>query len=80
MASEHLNSIPNEYCWVKYDGEITYVDEKVGELLHTLDEVGIIDDTLVILTADHGEILGEHHFYFDHAGRVWIHNSCSTNH
>ncbi len=56
-----------EYVCAQYDGEITYVDEKVGELLRTLDEVGITDDTMVILTADHGESLGEHHFYFDHA-------------
>ena len=56
-----------EFVRAQYDGEITYVDEKVGELLRTLDEVGITDDTLVILTADHGESLGEHHFYFDHA-------------
>ncbi|RLI45892.1 sulfatase, partial [Candidatus Bathyarchaeota archaeon] len=56
-----------EFVRAQYDGEISYVDEKVGELLRTLDEVGITDDTLVILTADHGESLGEHHFYFDHA-------------
>jgi len=56
-----------EFVRAQYDGEISYVDEKVGELLRTLDEVGIADDTLVILTADHGESLGEHHFYFDHA-------------
>jgi len=55
-----------EYVIAQYDGEITYADEKVGELLSVLDEVGIAEDTAVILTADHGESLVEHNFYFDH--------------
>ncbi len=57
-----------EYIVAQYDGEITYADEKVGELLDTLDEVGIFDDTLIIITADHGESLTEHNIYFDHPG------------
>jgi arylsulfatase A-like enzyme/Flp pilus assembly protein TadD len=38
-----------------YDGEIGYVDEQVGKILE-----GLPDDTLVVLTSDHGESLGEH--------------------
>ena len=55
-----------EYIIAQYDGEISYVDEKVGELLHVLEDLDIADDTLVILTADHGENLGGNHAYFDH--------------
>ncbi|MEZ5759638.1 MAG: sulfatase-like hydrolase/transferase [Paracoccaceae bacterium] len=36
-----------------------YVDDKVGELMDVLDEQGLRDDTIVILTSDHGEMLGE---------------------
>ncbi len=43
-----------------YDGEIAYVDEMVGRLLQTLEEAGAADNTLVIVTADHGEGLGDH--------------------
>jgi arylsulfatase A-like enzyme/Tfp pilus assembly protein PilF len=43
-----------------YDGEIAYVDSQIGELLAYLDELGVRDRTLVIVTADHGEGLGEH--------------------
>ncbi len=43
-----------------YDGEIAYVDAMVGRLLQVLEETGIADRTLVVLTADHGEGLGDH--------------------
>jgi arylsulfatase A-like enzyme len=43
-----------------YDAEIRYADEHVGLLLDSLRERGVYDDTLVIVTADHGEMLGEH--------------------
>jgi arylsulfatase A-like enzyme/tetratricopeptide (TPR) repeat protein len=43
-----------------YDGEIAYADSMAGELLSVLDEVGVRDRTLVIVTSDHGEGLGEH--------------------
>ncbi|MDU8941876.1 sulfatase-like hydrolase/transferase [Ovoidimarina sediminis] len=36
-----------------------YVDDKIGELLGVLEEAGTRDDTLVIVTSDHGEMLGE---------------------
>lgn len=43
-----------------YDGEIAYVDEAVGKLLAALERKGVLDQTLVIAIADHGESLGEH--------------------
>lgn len=43
-----------------YDGEIAYLDEKVRELIGFLQHRGVLDDTVVVLTADHGENLGEH--------------------
>jgi arylsulfatase A-like enzyme len=43
-----------------YDAEIRYADDHVGLLLDSLRERGVYDDTLVIVTADHGEMLGEH--------------------
>jgi len=55
-----------EYVVAQYDGEIRYADDNVKELLLLLDELGITEETAVILTSDHGESLGEHHFYFDH--------------
>lgn len=43
-----------------YDGEVSYVDQHVGGLLDALREDHSLDDSLVILTADHGESFGEH--------------------
>lgn len=43
-----------------YDGEIAYTDSQVGRLLAALRELEREADTLVVLTADHGEGLGEH--------------------
>ncbi|MFN7974238.1 MAG: sulfatase-like hydrolase/transferase [Acidobacteriota bacterium] len=43
-----------------YDGEIAYADETLGQLLSTLDRKKVLDRTLVVFTADHGEGLGEH--------------------
>ncbi len=37
---------------------VSYCDEKVGELLETLDQCGLTDDTIVIFTSDHGDMLG----------------------
>jgi len=43
-----------------YDGEIAYTDQQLGRLLRYLDESGQARDTLLVVTADHGEGLGEH--------------------
>lgn len=43
-----------------YDGEVAWSDELVGRLDAALTRLGIRDDTLVVLTSDHGEGLGEH--------------------
>lgn len=48
------------YAKNPYDGEVAYTDEILGRLLARLARLGIADRTLVILTADHGEALGEH--------------------
>lgn len=47
-----------------YDGGIYYVDEQLGRLLDTLDETGLSEDTIVVVTADHGEEFLEHGQFF----------------
>ena len=42
-----------------YDGEIAYVDSIIGQLVEGLSERGLLDDTLIVITSDHGEHLGE---------------------
>jgi choline-sulfatase len=43
-----------------YDAEVAEADRGVGRIVDWLREHGVLDDTLVVLTADHGESLGEH--------------------
>ena len=43
---------------------ISYVDDKLGQLLEALDKVGLRDDTVVIFMADHGEMLGERGLWY----------------
>ncbi len=43
-----------------YDGEIAYVDAELGRLLGALEGDGRLARTLVVVTSDHGESLGEH--------------------
>ena len=59
-----------------YDGEIAYTDMLIGQLIAKLEEKGVLDNTLIIFTADHGEMLGEHReschgfFIYDAATRI----------
>ncbi len=48
------------YASNRYDGEIAYMDRSVGKLLAKLEDLKLADRTLVIVTGDHGEGLGEH--------------------
>jgi len=43
-----------------YDGEVSYVDYQIGQLTGMLESAGLLDDTAIFLTSDHGENLGEH--------------------
>ncbi len=47
-----------------YDDCIADLDRQLGSLLAELDRRGVLDDTLVIVTADHGEHLGDHLLFF----------------
>jgi arylsulfatase A-like enzyme len=46
-----------------YDDCIAYLDQQVGHLLAELETKGLLENTVVILTADHGELMGEHGAY-----------------
>jgi arylsulfatase A-like enzyme/predicted Zn-dependent protease len=43
-----------------YDGEVAYTDREIGKVLDKLGSLGVMDKTLVVLVADHGEGLGQH--------------------
>ena len=43
-----------------YDGEIASVDRQIGRLVKALEPNGMLDDTILVFTSDHGESLGQH--------------------
>lgn len=57
-----------EFPKAQYDAEIAYCDTCVGRLLDRLSSMPGGEDTLVVVTADHGEELDEHQMWFDHHG------------
>jgi choline-sulfatase len=70
--AERFKSLP-------YDGEIAFVDRELARVLKAVQDLGALDNTVVLVTADHGESLGEHGegthgvFIYDSTLRVpWI--------
>jgi arylsulfatase A-like enzyme len=57
-----------EYVIAQYDGAIAYMDAAIRTLFARLEAKGILDETLVVITSDHGETLYDHDCYFDHHG------------
>jgi arylsulfatase A-like enzyme len=57
-----------EWCRALYDAEVRALDDAVGELLGQLDDLRVLEDTLVVVLGDHGESLGEHGIFFEHHG------------
>ncbi|MEC8105772.1 MAG: sulfatase-like hydrolase/transferase, partial [Pseudomonadota bacterium] len=58
-----------------YYANVSYFDSKVGEILRTVEETGQLDNTIFIVTSDHGDMLGERGLwykmsFFDHSARV----------
>jgi choline-sulfatase len=63
-----LETLEDFKTWIDgYDVGIRYADEHVGLILDTLDRLGVLDETLVIVSADHGENQGELNVFGDHA-------------
>jgi len=50
----------SEYTSSPYDAEIAYTDHVLGNLMTTLSQSGVTQNTIIVLTGDHGEGLGEH--------------------
>ena len=62
----------------KYLGLVTFVDQCIGSVLACLESTGLADDTVIVHTSDHGDLLGAHHLFgkgvmFEQAVRVpWL--------
>ena len=66
VTDEHVRNARHAYY-----GMCSYIDDKVGRLLDTLADLGLEDDTVVVFTADHGEMLGERGQWFKQSFHEW---------
>lgn len=57
-----------EYVIAQYDGETAYLDSCIRSIFAVLEARGVLDETLVVITSDHGETLHDHDCYYDHHG------------
>jgi arylsulfatase A-like enzyme len=58
----------NEFPKAQYDASIAYADTCLARVFHRLEELKLAEETVVIVTADHGEEMDEHQMWFDHHG------------
>ncbi len=55
----------------RYAARVAYVDEQIGHVLSAIGQQGLQDETLIAFTSDHGELLGEHDYYFQHGATAF---------
>ena len=68
LYSNLFRSLGKSSALDRYDAEIRSMDDRLGLLLEGLEERGILNKTLVIITSDHGQAFGEHG-YFGHGSK-----------
>ena len=57
-----------DYIIAQYDGALAYMDSCIANIFASIEELGIEEETLVVIDADHGETLYDHDCFFDHHG------------
>jgi arylsulfatase len=62
----HNPDLPMEQVWKKtiamYMGMVSHIDDQLGRMLDELEKLGITDNTVILFTSDHGDMLGDHYF------------------
>jgi arylsulfatase A-like enzyme len=75
FASPDLTQMPETHyreIVAHYYGMISLIDDNLGRILHGLEEQGLADNTVVVFTSDHGELLGDHFL----VGKGGFHYDC----
>jgi arylsulfatase A-like enzyme len=57
-----------DYVIAQYDGAVAYMDACIARIFTVLETLRILDHTIVVINADHGETLYDHECWFDHHG------------
>jgi arylsulfatase A-like enzyme len=56
-----------------YAAEVAYMDRCLGDLFDGLEAAGVLEEAIVIVTADHGETMYEHHDFWNHG--LWLYQT-----
>jgi arylsulfatase A-like enzyme len=67
---ERLDVAERNHLISQYDGGIAYLDKEIGSLLNRLRDLGLYENTLIVITADHGEAFGEKNQFSHGNGRL----------
>jgi arylsulfatase A-like enzyme len=67
----HLTETVRRHLLSQYDGGIAYIDAAIGELLGRMRELGLYENTLIMITSDHGEAFGERNLMQHGVGSVY---------
>lgn len=62
-SPESISDSERELLRDLYDAEIAYTDDKLSEFFDSLRDSGLFEESLIIVTADHGDAFGEHGYY-----------------
>jgi arylsulfatase A-like enzyme len=57
-----------DYVDASYDGALAYMDACCQQIIQRIQELGITEETIIVVNGDHGETLQEHGCWFDHHG------------
>ncbi len=68
---KHKAITSTEWLVDAYNAEIRYTDGLVGQLLDGLRFHNVLENTIVVVTADHGESLTEHDYFFEHGDNLY---------
>jgi arylsulfatase len=71
LNREPLSPADHSYVVALYDGGIRATDRHIGAILRALEQQDLDEETIVIVTADHGEELGDHFNYYYHGNSVY---------
>jgi len=66
ITEEHVRNARHGYY-----GMISYIDDKIGKILDTLEKTGLRENTAIVFTSDHGEMLGERGMWFKQSFWEW---------
>ncbi|MFO0984603.1 MAG: sulfatase [Planctomycetota bacterium] len=71
IEQQQLSAEDHRHVLALYDAGVHDADARVGRLLDTLRQSGLLEDALTIIAADHGDELGDHQHYYYHGASVY---------